>query len=280
VRKVLLLLASCLTLAMLPIDAGAAPTWAPEATATITPGVQMYTQGAQCTANFVFTDKKGRVYVGYAAHCAGLGESTDTNGCTTRSLPLGTPVSFVTGGSLLADGKTVGRGRLVYSSWLTMQHLHTTSANRCAYNDFALVRVLKGDRSKVNPTVPEFGGPMGLRSTPLSVGSTIYSYGNSSLRGGLGLFNAKTGSVDARVGGGLAYDVNTATSPGVPGDSGSGYLDAQGRAVGVLSTLSVGLGIPPVSNTIGDLYHEVVYARKHSGIVGLSLARGTSSFAP
>ena len=279
-RKVLFLFACCLAVAGLPVEAGAAPTWAPESTASITPGVQMYTEGAQCTANFVFKDRRGRVYVGYAAHCAGLGEANDTNGCTTKSLPLGTPVSFVTGGSLLTDGKTVGHGRLAYSSWLTMQRLHTRSANRCAYNDFALVRVLKADRAKVNPTVPGFGGPIGLTSTPLDVGETVYSYGNSSLRGGVGLLNAKTGTVDARVGGGLAYDVDTGTSPGIPGDSGSGFLDAQGHAVGVLSTLSVGLAVPPVGNTIGDLYHEVVFARKHSGIVGIRLAKGTSPFAP
>ena len=66
------------------------PTWAPAATAAIHPGVQMYTDGAQCTANFVFTDGAGNVYVGYAAHCAGLGEATDTNGCLAESLPLGT----------------------------------------------------------------------------------------------------------------------------------------------------------------------------------------------
>ncbi|UUZ58171.1 hypothetical protein [Nocardioides sp. B-3] len=36
------------------------PTWAPAETATITPGVQMYTDGAQCTANFVYTDGSGR----------------------------------------------------------------------------------------------------------------------------------------------------------------------------------------------------------------------------
>ena len=41
----------------------------------------MYTDGAQCTANFVYTDGAGNVYVGYAAHCAGKGEATDTNGC-------------------------------------------------------------------------------------------------------------------------------------------------------------------------------------------------------
>ena len=55
----------------------AAPTWAPADSATIHPGVQMYTEGAQCTVNFGYTDGAGNVYVGYAAHCAGTGAATE-----------------------------------------------------------------------------------------------------------------------------------------------------------------------------------------------------------
>ncbi|MGN6088076.1 MAG: hypothetical protein ACTHNT_02170, partial [Actinomycetales bacterium] len=47
----------------------AAQTWAPADTAAIHPGTMMYTEGAQCTANFVYTDGAGNTYVGYAAHC-------------------------------------------------------------------------------------------------------------------------------------------------------------------------------------------------------------------
>ena len=101
-------------------------TWAPAATAKIHPGVQMFTQGAQCTANFVFTDSSGRVYVGYSAHCAGKGEATDTDGCSTGSQPLGTRVRFAHGATLATPGETVGRGTLVYSSWITMRLRPTT----------------------------------------------------------------------------------------------------------------------------------------------------------
>src|SRR3954447_2405717 len=100
-------------------SASADPTWAPAATAPIHPGTMMYTAGAQCTANFVYTDSAGNVYVGYAAHCAGTGSSTDTNGCSTASVPLGTPVDFTNNGSLLSEGTIVGHGTLVYSSWIT-----------------------------------------------------------------------------------------------------------------------------------------------------------------
>jgi len=125
----------------------AVPSYVPEGEASITPGVMMYTDGAQCTANFVFRDAAGRRYVGYAAHCAGLGGATDTNGCSTPSLPLGTRVRFAEGGNLADDGTTVGHGRLAYSSWLSMQAAGESGVNPCTYNDFALVRVAKGSRA-------------------------------------------------------------------------------------------------------------------------------------
>src|SRR5260221_7428928 len=77
--------------------AAGAPTWAPAATATVHPGVQLFTNGAQCTANFVYTDAS-HVYIGQAAHCSGTGGNTETNGCTSGSLPIGTRVQ-VTGAS-------------------------------------------------------------------------------------------------------------------------------------------------------------------------------------
>ena len=82
------------TCAIVAGPASAAPSWAPASTATIHPGVQTFTDGAQCTANFVFSDG-AEVYIGYAAHCAGLGEATDTNGCVAGTLPVGTPVADV-----------------------------------------------------------------------------------------------------------------------------------------------------------------------------------------
>ena len=67
-------------------------------------------------------------------------------------------------------------------------------------------------------------------------------------------------------------------TPGIPGDSGSGFLSAGGKAVGTLSTL--GLAPLPASNNIGDLAKELAFAQAHSGIAGLSLVRGTEPFNP
>src|SRR5690349_15254798 len=123
----------------------AAQTWAPADTAAIHPGTMMYTEGAQCTANFVYTDGAGNTYVGYAAHCAGTGAATDTNGCDTASLPLGTKVTFNEGGSLVDEGTQVGTGTLAYPSWIAMQKAGEKDANTCAYNDLALVKVDAAD---------------------------------------------------------------------------------------------------------------------------------------
>jgi hypothetical protein len=251
--------------------------WAPAQHATIRPGVQMYTKGAQCTGNFVFTDRRGRVYVGYAAHCAGTGQATDTDGCATRSLPLGTWVRFAEGGSLAGGGTTVGRGRLVYSSWLTMRRVGVRDENVCSYNDFALVRVGNAHLGKVNPTVPFWGGPVGLSSGAAEVGETVHSFGSSSLRAGVSALSPKQGTGLGTIAGGWNHLVYTVT-PGIPGDSGAAFLDAQGRALGTLSTVT----IAPLagSNGVSDLRRQLLFAQQHSGIPGLRLVRGTEEFSP
>lgn len=270
-------LAAVLSTAMVVASptATASSNWAPAGTAKITPGVMMYTKGAQCTANFVFSDKSGNVYVGYAAHCAGTGAATATNGCKAASLPRGTRVRFSPDGNLASGGTTVGRGTLVYSSWLTMQKLGTKANNTCAYNDFALVRVDPGDVKKVNPSVPVLGGPVGLDSNGTAPTDTVYSYGNSSLRGGAGPLQPKTGTSLGDTGNGWSHTVYTA-SPGIPGDSGSGFLDDTGKALGVLSTLAI--APEPLSNGVGDLAKELAFAKQRSGIAGLYLVKGTEPF--
>ncbi|TIC84536.1 hypothetical protein E8D37_05185 [Nocardioides sp. GY 10127] len=255
----------------------AAPTWADADSATITPGVQMYTEGAQCTANFVYTDAAGDVYVGYAAHCAGTGSSTDTDGCSTASLPLGTPVEFVSGGSLVTSGETLGTGTLAYSSWLAMADAGEDDPETCAYNDLALVRVDPASVADVNPSVPFFGGPTALASGGADAGEQVSSYGNSSLRAGASALSPKVGTVLASTDGGWSHTVYTVT-PGIPGDSGSGFLDADGAALGTLST--VALAPLAGSNGIGNLSHELAYARQHAGIAGLALVPGTEPFTP
>src|SRR3954462_15929641 len=84
----------------------AASAWAPAGQATVHPGVQTVTAGGQCTSNFVYTDASN-VYLGQAAHCSSTGAQTDTDGCTSGSLPVGTTVQI--------DGASKP-GTMVYNS--------------------------------------------------------------------------------------------------------------------------------------------------------------------
>jgi hypothetical protein len=248
----LVALGAVLAVAPLADPAGAAT--------TVGPGDQLYADGAQCTANFVFTSG-GTTYIGEAAHCFGTGAATDTNGCDAGTLPLGTTVTD-------ADDAVVGT--LAYSSWITMQGRNETDEETCEYNDLALVALAPG--VVADPTAPHWGGPVGLAAPGApQAGATVYSYGNSSLRLGLTQLSPKTGTGISDSPGGWSHSVYT-VSPGIPGDSGSGFLDAEGRAFGVLSTLA----IAPLagSNGVLDLPKALAYANAHGGIGTVSLSTG------
>jgi hypothetical protein len=277
-RRTLAVLATATALiatALIPASAGAiaihravalgtGTAWAPADSASVHPGVQVYTEGAQCTANFVFQEGT-EVYLGQAAHCSGTGGQTETDGCTSSSLPLGTPVE-VTGASR--------PGTLAYNSWLAMQAKGEKGPDTCAYNDLALIRIDPADVGSVNPSVPAFGGPTGVGTVNGDLGETVYSYGNSELRLGIAKLSPKQGIVVQNEGNGWSHIVAT-MSPGIPGDSGSGFLDESGAAIGVLSTLQ----IAPLAGTngVGDLAKELAYARA-SGFPNLQLVPGTETF--
>jgi hypothetical protein len=247
----------------LAATASAAPTWAPAASASIHPGVQVFTDGAQCTSNFVYYDASN-VYLGQAAHCSGTGGNTATNGCSSGTLPVGTPVQ-VTGASR--------PGTMVYNSWATMQQLGETDPDTCQYNDLALIRIDPADVGKVNPSIPFWGGPTGTTGT-VGQGQKVLSYGNSELRGGVTQLSPKQGVEVQQDSGGWNHTVYTAT-PGIPGDSGSAFIDAQGRAFGVLSTVQ----IAPLAaaNGVGDVSRELTYLGSHTSFA-VTLANGTEPF--
>jgi hypothetical protein len=264
-RKPLIAIAAAAAALVIAAPASAEPSWAPASSATIHPGVQTETNGAQCTANFVYFDASNNVYLGQAAHCAGTGSNTDTDGCTTQSLPLGTPVTV--------DGASQP-GTLAYSSWAGMQANGDTNADECAYNDISLIKLDPADYGKVNPSVPTLGGPTGGVGGATATGDDVYSYGNSSLRAGVTVLSPKRGVSLGDDGNGWTHLVYT-VSPGIPGDSGSGFMNATGQAIGVLSTLQ----IAPVagSNGVSDLSKMLAYMGSHGG-PSVSLANGTEPF--
>jgi hypothetical protein len=250
--------------------------WAPYDEATVTPGVQTYTAGSgQCTANFIyvdaFEDEDGVIhrdlYIGQSAHCAGTGGATETDGCDAKSQPLGTQVDI--------EGADQP-GTLAYSSWLAMQQANESDRNTCQFNDFALVLIDPADHDKVNPSVPFWGGPEGLNTEGTAPGDDVYSYGNSSLRLGIEALSPKRGWSLGSTADGWNHPVYTAT-PGIPGDSGSAFLDPIGQGLGSLSTVQ----IAPLagSNGVTDLNLALQYMWEHGG-PHAQLADGTEPFTP
>jgi hypothetical protein len=71
-RKLLAIALLALALVVANLAPTTASAWAPASQATIHPGVQTFTNGAQCTSNFVYDDGTS-VYLGQAAHCSGTG---------------------------------------------------------------------------------------------------------------------------------------------------------------------------------------------------------------
>ncbi len=117
----------------------------------------------------------------------------------------------------------------------------------------------------------------GLAPGVSSQGDQVFTYGNSIVRGGITVLSPKSGLSlgDFEGTGGWSQDVYTVT-PGIPGDSGSGYMDANGNALGVLSTVQ--LAPLAASNGVGTLAKELAYANTVTGL-GLSVAKGTTPFS-
>src|SRR3954447_3753198 len=263
-RRTIALCTAVIAMFAAALAPSAASAWAPASAASVHPGVQTVTAGGQCTSNFVFQDASN-VYIGQAAHCSSTGAQTDTDGCSSGSLPVGTPVEI--------DGAS-RPGTMVYNSWLTMQARGETDPDTCAYNDLALVELDPADVPNVNPSVPGFGGPTSVGGVG-GLGSTVYSYGNSELRGGVTKLSPKQGAIVQNQGNGWSHNAYTAT-PGIPGDSGSGFMNASGQAIGVLSTVEIAPRAG--SNNFGDISKEIAYMHANSSFSGVNLVPGTQAF--
>lgn len=255
--------------APVPPAPSAPSSWAPAATAAIRPGVATVTAGGgACTANFVFTSGR-RTFIGQAAHCAASGGPSEVDGCRSGPGAVGSAVRIEA-----ADG-TDRTGTLAYSSWAAMQTGGETDPDACAYNDFALVELDPADVADVNPSVPFFGGPTGIDTDGLRAGEEVFTYGGSHQPDGAGELDPKVGVSADDLGGGRGHELYT-TSPGTAGDSGSAFLDGDGDAVGILSTLN--LDPLPVSNGVSDIARALDYANAHGGLGEIELVLGTEPF--
>ena len=256
--------------------AAAEPTWAPADSAPVHPGVQTVTDGGQCTANFVFFDGSEQ-----RLHRPGRP--------LLRAPAAATEHQRLRHG--LAAARHARRGRRRQQAGHARLQLVAGDAGRRArptrtpatYNDLALVKLDPADYGKVNPSIPFWGGPTGITDT-VAQGEKVLSYGNSSLRLGITQLSPKEGLSLGQTGGGWSHEVYT-VSPGIPGDSGSAFINRDGKAFGVLSTLQIA---PKVgANGVGDLSRELAYAnangarraarQRHRGLHGPAAARSTAA---
>ena len=175
----------------------------PPPTPPIHPGVQTFTDGAQCTANFVFTDASN-VYIGQAAHCSGTGGSTETNGCDVG----------------LAADRHAGRGRrrrqpgtLVYNSWLTMQARRDRRRHVRVQRPRA-GQARSGRRRQGQPVDPALGRPDRGRRHDRAARQRLLVR-QLELRGGITQLSPKEGVSLGDAGGGWTHTVYT-RHPGHP----------------------------------------------------------------
>ena len=185
----------------------------------VRPGAALLTEQGQCSLNFMFHGSDGDTYMGTAGHCAlGVEGSSEMSWDEGEGPPAG-------------DGQGNLIGEFAYA---------VVDNPR----DFALIRLADGVAA--SPEMCHFGGPTGIDTTLSgSVGPTLLEhYGQGSIVGqvvpGRPLLALSTSDPDIIVAAGVV----------APGDSGSGVITTDGRAVGVVVTTGIYLGVPD-TGTVG-----------------------------
>lgn len=216
-----------------PSDPGSeVPDWPPLGEARIRPGVNVV--DGSCTSNFLFqTPDNATLFLGTAAHCV-------------TSKNVSDPVA-IAGGAF--------EGTLAYSSFEAMNE----TGDDIAGNDFALIELPDEARPTVHPAMFTFGGPTGI-ATDVSQGAKVYAHGNSTLRPDQAPSEAGPREGYVTHHGDWTTGMYFA-GPGIPGDSGSAVITADGEALGTLVTLEI---LPQAaSNNVANLAATLPYANDY-----------------
>jgi hypothetical protein len=219
---------------------------APDARAAIGPGIEV---DHVCTSNFVFRDATD-LYLGTASHCFDQAWRPGGPACPVPAKRPGAQVTI--------DGASRS-GTLAYVSSVAMEAKGEKDFDTCVNNDFALVRVHPGDHALVDPAMPQWGGPVGLRRADMKRHETMLSYGLSDVHGKVEPLRPREGYFDATVYGGWVH-VTYFASMALFGDSGSGVLDGAGGAVGIVTKLEY-----PNATRVLDLEKALAYMRASGG---------------
>lgn len=218
----------------------------------IRPGAVIRTPAGSCSANFLFhgtrmeadgTEVDEGLFLGTAGHCI-------DPACADLD-------------AVWADGE--GLAVLDHA----FVRIGETAAAICRNGlDFALVRIDAARAAEAEPAMCHFGGPVGFAPT-LPRRSLVHHFGQGAIGFGRTV-PGRTGLVDHYVGGMMRF-----TGAAAPGDSGSGVIDAQGRAIGTLVTLHPGAAPGIVGVTTLESHLPLVAER-----LGLQLELVTAPLAP
>jgi hypothetical protein len=179
----------------------------------VRPGAIVNSDTGQCSFNFVFAGSDGRTYIGTAGHCI-LGESPVGGDVGETSWALGAG----------PEARDAGAARIGEFAYAVLQDP----------KDFAVIRVDPG--VGVSPQMCHFGGPTGTNADLPTGPVVLHHYGNGI---GVGMVLPAR---SALVLGMPDPDHVFAQGAVVPGDSGSGIISADGRALGVVVTVGVHSG--------------------------------------
>ena len=220
----------------------------PERASGIRPGSQMFITfpdgtTAGCTANFVWRDGGGDLYIGAAGHCflpsdknasanAQRADESDDDVYDVSQLNVSVCVDCTVGGTtgLTFTGTTIGLGDVTYAR----QALPDGSE---VGHDFGLVRIPSGAEDAVDPSLPQFGGPSGVSEGDLGTSESWYA----AIRASPGDSGSPLQATEAGTGveGGDAAGILThITATGTAGTT-------MGRCVEMVQT-DIGLGIETV----------------------------------
>ncbi len=181
----------------------------------IHPGMRLYflfgDHYSQCTAGFMFASPDNQtLYLSVSAHCMhGDGD-----------LELGAPAYASPPG-----GKTRPIGNVAFDGW--------SSGPETLARDFALVELSnrEGVRSKANPAVPHWGGPLALATSQQAIpGTKVAAYGNSMGRDDPS-GNPTLGRMVLSLDGTVRVQLDR---PAISGDSGGPLMTWDGNALGIL----------------------------------------------
>jgi hypothetical protein len=179
----------------------------------VRPGAVVQSDNGQCTFNFLFQGSDGARYIGTAGHCI-LGED-----------PLGGDAGEQTwapgSGPAARDGQGNRIGEFAYAILQDPK-------------DFALIRLDPGVAA--NAQMCHFGGPTGVNSDRTATPVVLHHFGQ-----GVGVGTVLPARSALALG---IPDPDHVYAAGgvVPGDSGSGIISADGRAVGVIVTTGLHTG--------------------------------------